>query len=219
MKFNRALLLGFLLVIVSFGFAVWLYPHAPSRMPTHWDMAGHVDDYSEKSFALFLSPAIAALTWLLCLILPAIAPKGYRLDQFIDVFGIIQLAIIGVLLFFQIVIQLKGIGAPLPLNNLLVLGVGMLMLVVGNYMGKLRKNFFVGVRTPWTLANDEVWGRTHRLAGWALVIAGLALMADGTMGANPIFLTVVVLGAVLLPIVYSFFLYKRLEGFGPSNSA
>ena len=98
-------------------------------------------------------------------------------------------------------------------------GIGLLLVLLGNYMGKLRKNFFIGVRTPWTLASDEVWARTHRLTGWLWAAAGLALAIDGLLGANVVVFLVVILVAILTPPIYSFLLYRRIEGFGPDPSA
>ncbi|MEL7298668.1 MAG: SdpI family protein, partial [Pseudomonadota bacterium] len=92
-------------------------------------------------------------------------------------------------------------------------GVGLLFVVLGNYMGKLRKNFFIGIRTPWTLASDEVWARTHRLGGYLFVAAGIGLMLSAFIGMNAWLITTLALGAGLIPVAYSFLLYRKIEGF------
>ena len=92
-----------------------------------------------------------------------------------------------------------------------MLAVGALLMVLGNYMGKLRKNFFIGIRTPWTLASDAVWERTHRLAGWLFVAAGLVMVASVLIGA-PIWLPLgAIAAATLLPVAYSLWIYRRLD--------
>jgi uncharacterized membrane protein len=89
--------------------------------------------------------------------------------------------------------------------------VGALLMVIGNFMGKFRKNFFVGIRTPWTLTSDVVWERTHRLAGWLFVLAGLVWIVGGLVHASPVVLVVAALAAGFVPAVYSYFLYRRVE--------
>jgi uncharacterized membrane protein len=84
-------------------------------------------------------------------------------------------------------------------------------MVIGNFMGKFRKNFFVGIRTPWTLTSDVVWERTHRFAGWLFVLAGAVWIVGGLLRASPAVLVVAVLVAMLVPAVYSYFLYRRVE--------
>jgi len=90
-----------------------------------------------------------------------------------------------------------------------------LLMFVGNYMGKIRKNFFIGIRTPWTLASDEVWAKTHRLGGWCMVAAGLAMAAGAFADVVTDWIVLIVVGIVLIPVVYSYFAYRALEGFGP----
>jgi len=86
-------------------------------------------------------------------------------------------------------------------------------------MGKFRKNFFVGIRTPWTLTSDVVWERTHRLAGWLFVLAGLVWIVGGLLHASPVVLVVAALAAGFIPAIYSYFLYRRVEGRGPPRES
>jgi uncharacterized membrane protein len=84
-------------------------------------------------------------------------------------------------------------------------------MVMGNYMGKLRKNFFAGIRTPWTLANDEVWERTHRMAGWVFMLAGLVTVIAAFAGAPLMVAIYVLVGAALIPAIYSYVIYQWLQ--------
>jgi uncharacterized membrane protein len=99
-----------------------------------------------------------------------------------------------------------------PISLIAALSVGVLLMVIGNYMGKLRKNFFIGIRTPWTLASDAVWERTHRFAGPLFVAAGAAWIGLSFVHARPGWMLVPVIAAAVLPGIYSFVLYRRLEG-------
>ena len=95
---------------------------------------------------------------------------------------------------------------------------GILLIILGNYMGKLTRNFFIGIRTPWTLASAEVWGQTHRLAGRVFVLGGIALCVEAVVGMNQVVFLGILAVLIIVPVAYSFFLYKRIEGFGPDRS-
>ena len=115
-------------------------------------------------------------------------------------------------------IELAGAGYALPMSTIAPLAVGVLLMVLGNYMGKLRRNFFMGIRTPWTLASEAVWERTHRMAGWLFVLGGAVMVVAALAGAvrGRLLLAVIVVVA-LVPVVYSYFVYRRLEGRHPSE--
>ncbi|MBV8490241.1 MAG: SdpI family protein, partial [Candidatus Eremiobacteraeota bacterium] len=108
------------------------------------------------------------------------------------------------------------VGATLGISgispNVLVVLVGALLVLIGNYLPKIRKNFFLGIRTPWTLASDEVWLRTHRFGGWVFTIGGIAIVIFGLLG-SALPMVVVLVAVALAPIAYSFVAYKNLEGF------
>lgn len=218
MNYNRSLMIALVLMLASFAVSVWLYPHLPATMPRRWDAAGNVVAYGPRGQLAFLLPAIIAFTWLLLIVLPRVSPHGFRIDPFLDVFGVVGAGIIAVLAFLHTIILLAAAGHALPVVGTLFVAIGMLLVFLGNYMGKFRKNFFIGVRTPWTLASDEVWARTHRLAGWLFAAAGVAVVADGLLGANVAFFAAVIICAASTLILYSFVLYRRIEGFGPDPS-
>jgi uncharacterized membrane protein len=95
--------------------------------------------------------------------------------------------------------------------------VGLLLMVMGNFLGKVRKNFFLGIRTPWTLASDEVWAKTHRLGGWCFVVAGIfmAIMGVITPPSGMPWVIGIIVAIALIPVVYSYIAYRRIEGFAP----
>ena len=101
----------------------------------------------------------------------------------------------------------------MPVVTVITLLVGGLFVVVGNYLGKVRRNFFVGIRTPWTLASDEVWARTHRVGGWLFVLAGIAIVASagGSRQLLPVVLLASVGTAALISVAYSYVVYRKLH--------
>lgn len=212
---NRALLVGLLLVLASLALSVWAYPSLPDRVPSHWDIAGNVNGYSSRLFAVSIMPAIVALSWLLMLVLPAISPRGFRLEQSASAFYGCTLAVTAVLVVMQFVFLRAQMTGAAPSLTLVFASIGVLLAVIGSFLGRLEKNFWMGVRTPWTLASDEVWQRTNRLAGQLFIAGGAATVIASFFPAAvvPIFIAVITVAA-LASVIYSYVLYRQIEGFG-----
>jgi uncharacterized membrane protein len=213
MKITRTSLLSMALVAVSFIATAVLYDRLPESVPTHWNARGVADRFTPKPWGPFLLPLTMLGVFALLFVLPRISPRGYRMERFQRVFEILQAAILGFLLVLALLALLAGTGAPVPMGRAIYAATGLLFAVLGNFMGKLTKNFFVGIRTPWTLASDEVWLRTHRLGGKTFVLAGLGLFVSGLVGGGSVAVFVAVAVAVGIPVLYSCVLYRRLEGF------
>jgi uncharacterized membrane protein len=182
-------------------------------VPIHWDAQGRVDGYMEQPWGLMVLPGVMLGLFLVFQVIEFISPRGFRLGSFSRVVGIFQNA---VLLFLALVFAaqlLYTAGIEVAMGQLIMLGTGTLFIIIGNFLGKTRKNFFIGIRTPWTLASDEVWIRTHRLGGWVFVACGAVLLGSSFFTASPWFMLPVVISAALIPVVYSFIAYMRLEGF------
>lgn len=212
------LVIGIVLALAAVALSFWAYPQLPERVPSHWDWNGNVTANSSRFTAVVLLPAIVVFTWLLMLVLPLISPRGFRLDQFANAFYEVIIAIIAVFLVIHFVLFRAEIGGSAPPNAMIFAPIGVLLVIIGNLMGKFKKNFFIGVRTPWTLASDEVWLRTNRLGGRLMVIGGLLLIAASSFPSWAVpALIVVVIAISLVPIVYSYVLYRRIEGFGPNG--
>jgi uncharacterized membrane protein len=133
------------------------------------------------------------------------------MEPFQRAYRMIQLGILGFMFVMNVLVLLAGLGWAMPVNRLLPVGIGALLAIVGNFMGKVTTNFFVGIRTPWTLAEPEVWLRTHRFAGKVIVFGGLAIAVAGLLGTNLHFVMLGVLLTALVPAIYSYLMYLRLE--------
>ncbi len=212
MKLTRTDLLSVALVALSFGLAAALYTRLPELVPTHWDARGEVDGYTSKPWGPFLLPLTLAGVYALFFAIPRISPRGFRVERFQGVFATLQLTILSFLFLVTLLVLLAGIGVPVPLGHAVRAGAGVLFIIIGNFMGKLTKNFFVGIRTPWTLASDEVWLRTHRLGGKLFVASGLVLVVTGLLSGSIAPLLIAVAVASGVPVVYSYLLYRRIEG-------
>jgi uncharacterized membrane protein len=216
MKFKTSMLLGLIAIGVFFAVTAYLYPGLPDPMPSHWNAMGEIDGYMAKPWGAYLLPLLTLAIWFLFLVVAYISPQGFRLDKFMPVVGILQLATTGFMIGVGALVLLSSQGNSINAGNFIAPGLGILLIVVGNYMSKLRKNFFMGIKTPWTLASDEVWDRTHRLAGKTFVLGGIAMMFFPLVPKEWYIVSVVLL-ASLTPVVYSFVIYKQLEGFVPEK--
>ena len=210
MKFKRSLLVSLCVFIIAVVVAVWLYPRLPAEVPTHWDLQGRVNGTMSRFWGAAM-PALAilglaVLTWLL----PVISPRRFEIKPFSQVFVLVMLAVQAFMLVVGVATLLSAEGYPVAMPEVAMLGAGALFLILGNYMGKLRKNFFIGIRTPWTLASDAVWERTHRLGGWLFMLAGLVMIVATLLGAPPSVAIGAIVAAALIPTVYSLVIYKRL---------
>jgi uncharacterized membrane protein len=215
MSRSNVLSLGF--VGGAFAMTAALYGELPERVPTHWNASGAADGFMSKPWGPFVPPLVMAGVYLLLMAVPSISPRGYRVDKFHRVFEIIQAAVLAFLFFVTALALLAGIGAPVRMDRAIPAATGLLFIVLGNFMGKMTKNFFVGIRTPWTLASDEVWLRTHRLGGRLFVLAGACLLVSAALGGGqlPLLMAVAVAGGV--PVVYSYLVYRRIEA--PTDGA
>ncbi|MDR3643349.1 MAG: SdpI family protein [Candidatus Doudnabacteria bacterium] len=145
------------------------------------------------------------------LLLPWLDPKGDRYAEFSDVFNYFKSAIIFVLFGIYVSSGFYNLGYPVPIKFVVPALVGLLLVLLGNFMGKIKRNWFVGVRTPWTLSSENVWVKTNRFGGFMMVLFGLLIILSPFLpktAALPLFIA----GAILATVgtfVYSFVIYKK----------
>jgi uncharacterized membrane protein len=193
-----------------------LYLRLPDQIPIHWNIRGEVDGYGAKQWALFVMPLAMAGMLVLFYFLPALSPKHFEVDTFRATYLYIMF-VVTALFFYMHAITLYGTwkiavhGGKFDLGRPLIAGIFLFFALLGNVLGKVRKNFYIGVRVPWTLASDRVWNDTHRLAARVFVVAGLIGFVLTISGVSPIFAFVLLIISALVPAVYSFVHYKSLE--------
>lgn len=210
-RLNGVVLAALGLMIVA---SAVLYPRLPDPMPIHWNAAGVPDDFASRPLAAFLLPAVAVATYLLFLALPRIDPRGANYRRFAEAYGFLRAALT---LFF---VLLQGLilhaviwGDGRLSTNLVLIGVAVLFIVIGYYMPRFRSNWFVGIRTPWTLSDERVWQRTHWLGGRVFMLMG-AIMLIGLLLPAGWFVYLVMVTAIvggLVPVVYSYLLFRQIE--------
>jgi uncharacterized membrane protein len=187
------------------------YPKLPDQIPTHWGLHGQVNGWSPKWTLFLFGPGAMVLVVILFAALPWLSPKKFEVDSFRGTYLYIMIVLVGMLGYINIFILLWGLGLPIDANRAVAGCICLLMALLGNVMGKVRRNFFVGVRTPWTLADERVWNATHRLAAKTMFTGGLLGLAAVFLRA-PFWLPLAaILVAALIPVIYSLVFYKQLE--------
>ncbi len=185
----------------------------PARIPMHWNVEGEVDQYGGKA-ALFMGPGINLAIYLLLIFLPGIDPRKKNYDLFSGAYFMIRAGIAVFLSLLGVVTALVSLGTELNVGLIVMLGVLGLFLIIGNQFSRIRPNYFVGLRTPWTLNNAEVWTKTHRLAGRVWVSATLLMMVlvwFFPLKIFAFFFIAYIVVIVIIPAVYSWKLHKSLE--------
>ena len=191
--------------------AVVSWPAAPDRLPIHWNAQGQPDGYGGKFAGLLLLPLIAAGVYLFLTFLPRIDPRVENLARSAGAFAVIRTATVALFFILHGTTLLSIRGVRVDMNAILCLGLGALFLVLGLCMPRIESNWFVGIRTPWTLSSEESWRRTHQAGGKLMAATGMALMAIGVVRPQWGLGALLVLAAVnvVFVLIYSFTVWKR----------
>lgn len=200
-----------IVIAAMFTAAAVCWSQAPDHMPIHWNLKGEVDGYGGKFAGLLLLPLIALGLNLLTLALPYIDPGRRNYPSFATAYHAVRI----VLVVFMGIIYACGLlvafGVKVDVATVVCLSSAGLLCVIGNFMGKIRPNWFIGVRTPWTLSSRMSWNKTHRLAGWLFLVMGLSIAISGIYRAAWMFVAtlVIIISCVVWMILYSYLVYRR----------
>lgn len=211
MKTRAMLLCGLLLVVAMLAYSLWLYPSLPDRIPTHWNWKGEVDGWSSRLFGTFFLPGMSAGMFLLFLALPWLSPKGFQIEPFRSTYNLIVVLVLALMAYIHVVALQAALHPRLDVSRALIGGIFLLFGGIGLLLGRVKRNFWVGVRTPWTLASDIVWDKTHHLSARLYSLAGVLGATAVWLGMSPVVCFALFLILVFVPVVYSLVLYKRLE--------
>jgi uncharacterized membrane protein len=204
-----------LLVAAMFAAALALAAALPAevRLPIHWGITGAPDRFAGKWTALLMPAGLTAGVGLLFWFLPALEPRkqGLARSQGLYLWG--WASVLLVCAAVEIALAATALGWNLAVDDLLACTIGLMLAMIGNQLGKSRSMYMVGIRTPWTLASEEVWIKTHRLGGKLMIAAGAVMIAVGLLPLPPRGTAVAVVAAIsvaaVIPIVYSWLLWRR----------
>lgn len=212
MKFDWRVELPALLLLGSmFVAAALAWGTAPERLPVHWNLSGEVDRYGGRFEGLLGMPLLTLGLYVLLLLLPRLDPGRANYATFAGAYGVLRLTLVVFFVSLYTLMLLVFRGHRVSMQTALPLLLGALFVVLGGVLGKIRPNWFVGIRTPWTLSSKAAWTRTHRLGGWLFVLSGITVMASIPAGFP---WTIVVLIAstavtVLVSVVYSYVVWRN----------
>lgn len=200
-----------IMLFIPFVFVAYCWNKLPDQIATHFDLEGNPNDYSSKAFGVLFMPALNIGMYFLFITLPMIDPRRKNYGLFSDKFKIIRTVLHIFLTFTFFLTTFYALGYKFNLSMLIMYGVLGLILVLGNYMGNMRPNFFIGIRTPWTLSNEEVWTKTHRLTAKLWVISTLIMVVAFPFLPHMDVIFMIYVGAIsIVPIVYSYILYRKI---------
>ena len=212
MKTLKSDWLMWLMLLLPFVFIAVYWDKFPDQIAIHFNMSGEPNGYGGKIEGLFLMPVINIGMYFLFIVLPKIDPRKANYALFADKYRIIRIVLHVFFTFSFFVNSFYALGYHFNMGLIVLYGVLGLFLVLGNYMGNVRPNFFVGVRTPWTLSNEEVWVKTHRLTAKVWVVGSLAMMIvlPFVPHLETMFLIFIAIICVV-PIAYSYIIYKKIK--------
>jgi uncharacterized membrane protein len=197
-------------LIITFALTLAVYPAAPDSIVSHWNAAGEANGTMSKFWGLFLVPLIMTGFVALFAILPRIDPYKKNYEKFRGYYEGFILVFVLFMLAIQVQIILWSFGYEISPNLTFPILIGMLFIYLGFLIGHAEQNWFVGIRTPWTLSSTTVWKKTHEIGGKLFIIAGVISVAGILAGAYALwFVLVPILAVAVFTVVYSYIEYQK----------
>ena len=200
------------LALAACATSLAVFHRLPDPIAVHWDLAGTPNGWMPRAVGAFISPVLLIVTWGVLRGAPLIDPRRENYKRFDGAYDTVVAASLVLLFLMHLVLLATGLGYAVPIVRIAPALMGALFVVVGNVMPRARSNFMFGIRTPWTLSNDRVWARTHRLAGYTMTVAGLAMILSAFLASPAILGAIIVtaiVAAVVAPAVYSYLTFRR----------
>ncbi len=210
MNMRKSEILIMVLILLSFISGIYFYPQMPEKMASHWNAQGEVDGYMSKFWGLFFMPFILIGLSLLFIAIPRIDPLKANIEKFRKYYdGFIILFLIFMLaIYFQVI--LWNVGIKISPNIIFPIGLGLLFFYIGILCENAKRNWFIGIRTPWTLSSERVWEKTHKIGGKLFKIAGVVAVVGVFFQSYAVFFILVpVILVAAYTIVYSYFEYQK----------
>jgi uncharacterized membrane protein len=203
----------FPLGITLLTLVAWLIalPHLPATMPIHWGANGEADGFATKINAMILTVGIMVLIYFIIAFVPRIDPRKENYKYFSKTYNILLNAVLLLFFFVNMSTILQGLGYNVPMSYIAPIMAGLVFIIIGNYLQRVRSNYFMGIRTPWTLSNETVWKKTHRLSGKLFFIGGLLILISAFLpdGYKSVIMWGSIVLCVAIPYLYSYLAYKK----------
>jgi uncharacterized membrane protein len=198
------------LVVAVIAASAIAWPFVEEPVPMHWNARGEVDGWGSRWEALGIMPAVTVGIYLLLAFIPRLDPGRANYDSMAGAYTVIRLSAVALMAVIQCALIAAALGWGSIVGWIIPLSVGAMFVVLGNILGKLRPNYFAGIRTPWTLASVRSWDATHRLGGRVFMVMGVALMLMAVVQEAWFIIASLVAGGIALGwvVVYSYLVWK-----------
>ncbi|MEA4906737.1 MAG: SdpI family protein [Anaerolineaceae bacterium] len=199
-----------IIVLVTIAFGLWAYPRLPEMAASHWNAQGEVDGYTSRGEAVAVFPILTVVVVAILLAVPWIDPLKDNIAHFRGLYNAFVVVFVLFMSYVYVLTLLWSLGVSLQMNRMLAPAFAALLYGAGVLVGNARRNYFIGIRTPWTLNSDWVWDQTHRRGAWLFKGAGIAsLLGLVFPNVGLVVLVVAALGVALYCVVYSYVLFRR----------
>ncbi len=213
MKKRYYMLILLVFVLASLVISYIYYPHLPEQIASHWNAQGEVDGYTSKFWGVLIGPLTLLGMLVLYWIVPKIDPLKENIDKFAGYFNIFIIILSLFLLTIHILMILWNVGTQVAIDMVAAAGIGIIMIVAGVLISNAKQNYSIGIRTPWTLANKQVWEDTHKLFGPIFSIVGILIVFGLVLFNNYLFIVAIVsiIGVAVASYIYSYLDYLRVN--------
>lgn len=204
-KYKWTLIFACIVIVIPVIAGLVLWNRLPEKIPTHFGTGNEINGWSSKPMAVFGIPGIMLAVELLLFFVTTNDPKKRNIDG--KLMGMILWIVPVVTLVTSFSCYAIALGVPVDVGMLVNFCIGVLFILLGNYMHRIKQNYTVGIKLPWTLNSEENWNRTHRMASWLFVLGGLLFIINGFLQFG--WMIAAVLLITLIPGIYSYILYKK----------
>ncbi|MCP4882471.1 MAG: DUF1648 domain-containing protein [Flavobacteriales bacterium] len=201
------------IVLIPFIYLAYIWEKLPEKVALHWNIEGEVDRYGDKSELILIPILLPLLIYVLFMIIPKIDPKD-KLKHMGKKYNVLKTVLTVFMSVLSMIIIYTALNESFYNPNYIFLMIGVLFAILGNYFKTIRANYFIGIKTPWTLENETVWKETHKLAGKIWFIGGLVIIFGSLIlekTANTVLFAITTVTITLIPVVYSYFKYQSLS--------
>ena len=204
--FNRTMIITSILCLIPILIYLFTWDKLPEQMPVHFNSSGEADRYASKAFAAIGLPLILFAANVLINFAVEADPKNSSSGKEMKAISKWMVPVISIIV--NGMVALISLNIPINISVITFALIGLLFIIVGNYLPKSKRNYTIGIKLPWTLNSDENWNKTHRLAGYLFIVSGLLMLVNAFVNMSWIFFVAIAL-CVFVPTIYSFLLYKK----------
>lgn len=197
-----------IIILLPILVSLCFWNQLPEQVPIHWNIHGEIDGYASRFVAVIVLPLVLFVLHFVCAFATMVDPKHKNISDKIWILILSICPVLSILLMYMMVGS--ALGMEIDVNAILPVFLGVMFVVIGNYLPKCKQSYTVGIKIPWTLNSEENWNKTHRFAGPCWVIGGIMVMFTGLF-ENEILIMVIALIMVFAPIIYSYMYYVKYE--------